>query len=101
LTASDGYEVVGILADRHVDLLITDIRMPGLNGFELAQQVKVMRPGMHIIFISGYGDDHYGAAANYGRVMAKPIRRRELIAAIEQEMRGGRFIAGSGSAASP
>jgi CheY-like chemotaxis protein len=36
LTASDGYTAIRILADRNVELLLTDIRMPGMNGYELA-----------------------------------------------------------------
>ncbi len=47
LTASDGYEAIRILADHWVSLLITDIKMPGINGFELARQARVMRPNIN------------------------------------------------------
>jgi CheY-like chemotaxis protein len=39
-----------------LDVLITDIRMPGMNGFELAHAVRVFRPDLPILFISGYFD---------------------------------------------
>ncbi len=47
LTASDGYEAIRILADHWVSLLITDIKMPDINGFELARQARVMRPNIN------------------------------------------------------
>lgn len=53
LMASDGYEALRILVERRVDLLITDVKMPGISGFELARQAKLMRPDLHILYISG------------------------------------------------
>ncbi len=45
LVASDGYEAVRLLAEHHVDLLFTDIGMPGMDGGQLARQARVMHPG--------------------------------------------------------
>ena len=42
LAATDGYDAVRVLADNWVNLLIADIRMPSMDGFELARQAKVM-----------------------------------------------------------
>jgi DNA-binding response OmpR family regulator len=39
-----------------IDLLITDIRMPGLNGKDLAEQLCRTRPGLKILYISGYSE---------------------------------------------
>ncbi len=44
LVASDGYEAVRLLAEHHVDLLFTDIGMPGMDGGQLARQARVMHP---------------------------------------------------------
>jgi CheY-like chemotaxis protein len=41
---------VRLLADQSADLLITDVRMPGISGLELARQAKRMRPNLHIDF---------------------------------------------------
>src|SRR5260221_10205670 len=49
LTASNGYEALGIPVERVVDLLITDVRMPGISGFEFARQATLMRPYLHVI----------------------------------------------------
>jgi CheY-like chemotaxis protein len=54
LTASDGYEAVRLLAEHWINLLITDVRMPGINGFELARQAKLMRPQIQVIYFSGF-----------------------------------------------
>ena len=87
LTATDGYEAVRILADRHVDLMITDVRMPGLDGFELAQQAKLLRPNLHIIYISGYYHERKeGCVPRYGAFLRKPVRADALLATVEQEL---------------
>jgi DNA-binding response OmpR family regulator len=83
LTARDGYEAIRILANNRVVLLITDIKMPGINGFELARQARVMRPGVHVIYLSGYSiDGTHGAAHHYGAVLKKPLRIGDLLAEI-------------------
>lgn len=83
LTAEDGFEAVRLLADRHVDLLIADIRMPGLDGTQLGRQAKVMRPYLHIIFISGRVP---ASVPEFGTFLEKPIRARELLAAVQHEL---------------
>ncbi|HVG02012.1 MAG TPA: response regulator, partial [Nitrospira sp.] len=41
----------------HVDLLLTDVVMPGMNGRELAQHLSVTKPNLRVLFMSGYLDD--------------------------------------------
>ena len=84
VTARDAYEAIRILADRHIDLMITDIRMPGLDGVELGIQAKLMRPRLHIIYITGFADA--ARNARHGTVIAKPIRAADLIKVVEQEL---------------
>ena len=82
LTAADGYEALRILERQPVDLLLTDVKMPGLNGFELARQARFMHPRMHVIYVSGY---HTQPAD--GRVLMKPVRLAELVAEVALELR--------------
>ena len=87
LTASDGFVAVRILGDRHVDLMIADVRMPGLDGLQLGRQAKLMRPNLHIIFISGrpFGDQ---AIPEFGTLLEKPIRAAVLLAAVRTAITG-------------
>ena len=39
-----------------IDLLLTDVLMPGMNGHELAQQLKTQRPDMKVLYVSGFAD---------------------------------------------
>ncbi len=54
LTAVDGEQVLEILAREKVDILISDIRMPGMSGVELLKAVKKDYPMVHVIMITGY-----------------------------------------------
>ena len=42
-----------------IDLLLTDIVLPGPNGREIARQLSATRPGMKVLFMSGYVDDQH------------------------------------------
>ncbi|HHX19455.1 MAG TPA: response regulator [Clostridiaceae bacterium] len=59
-TASVAYEY---LSKHPVDVLITDIRMPGLSGLELIEQLREHYPDLDIIIISGYGEFDYAQKA--------------------------------------
>jgi CheY-like chemotaxis protein len=88
LTASDGYEALRVLIERPVDLLITDLKMPGISGFELGRQAKLMRPKLHVIYISGSeGAARYPQGPTYGRVLHKPVRASELLVEVARALR--------------
>ncbi len=55
-TASCYDEALSILADEHVDMLITDLVMPGPNGLQLLKKIKSLYPEMCVIVITGYGE---------------------------------------------
>jgi DNA-binding NtrC family response regulator len=84
LTARDGYEAIGILAERHVDLMITDVKMPGLDGVQLGVQAKVMRPRLHVIYITAF--DEGTKEVRHGVVIEKPVRARDLVTIVHHEM---------------
>jgi CheY-like chemotaxis protein len=83
LAAADAREALSLLAEHEVDLLITDVRMPGMDGFELARQAKALRPGMSIIHLSGYYAEASEASGPVlGPVLRKPFALSDLAAAI-------------------
>ncbi|HEX7968236.1 MAG TPA: response regulator [Stellaceae bacterium] len=82
--ASHGYEAVRILGDEPVDLLLADIVMPGMDGVQLAAQAKLIRPGIKVLFATGYAQKATERnAVRLGRVLFKPFRRPDLIREVE------------------
>jgi CheY-like chemotaxis protein len=59
LTAAHPDKALALSAqhDGHIDLLITDILMPGMRGVDLAEQIARSRPGIGVLYISGYTKD--------------------------------------------
>ena len=56
IEAHDGYQALAICQDYSdvIDLMITDIIMPQMNGIELAKRAHILRPAMKVLFMSGY-----------------------------------------------
>jgi CheY-like chemotaxis protein len=58
LEAADGPSGLKILqSERRIDLLISDVGLPGLNGRQMADQARERRPGLKILFITGYAEN--------------------------------------------
>jgi two-component system, cell cycle sensor histidine kinase and response regulator CckA len=60
LVASSGTEALALVreSDRRLDLLFTDVMMPGMSGFELAERVRLLQPQIKVMFVSGYTGDY-------------------------------------------
>lgn len=56
LTAANGAEALDVLTDTEVPLVVTDIKMPGMDGLELLQKIKRTWPDSEVIMITGHGD---------------------------------------------
>jgi PAS domain S-box-containing protein len=85
--AGDGYEAVRIIEQYggDIDLLLTDVIMPLMNGHELASRVKAMRPATQVLYMSGYTDDvlaFHGIASPEIAFLQKPFTPSELIAQV-------------------
>ncbi|WP_439650930.1 response regulator [Nitrospirillum viridazoti] len=58
LEADDGPSGLAILqSDQRVDLLITDVGLPGLNGRQIADAARPARPGLKVLFMTGYAEN--------------------------------------------
>jgi two-component system, response regulator YesN len=77
----DGNEAYQKIIEDQPDILITDIRMPGMDGMELIEKAKLVNPNIKVIIISGYKQFDYAyKAVKYGVVdfILKPINKSEL-----------------------
>jgi len=73
--------------DRRIDLLITDVVMPGMNGPELAARAVAVRPALKVLFVSGYPDDSLlrdGVEAGRMELLAKPFLTEQLAARVRR-----------------
>jgi|CXWL01.1.fsa_nt_gi PAS domain S-box-containing protein len=61
-----------------IDLLVTDVVMPGVNGRQVAAAVSALRPGLKVLYISGYTGDVIGALDAGTAFLAKPFSAEEL-----------------------
>ena len=63
-----------------VDLLLTDMKMPLMNGQELAAAARVLRPGLTVIYTTGASDKNAGDGTGHGRTeyLFKPFGLKEL-----------------------
>lgn len=80
-TAFDGETALQLISVRHIDIVITDIRMPGMTGLNLCQCLKKDNPDIQIILISGYADFFYAKQALHLGIVGyclKPINLEEL-----------------------
>lgn len=85
--AEDGSEVMRLLEEYGADLVVTDIRMPDMDGLEVARQVQERFPDTSVIIESGYADFDYAATAiHYGvkDYLTKPVKKEELEKAIQR-----------------
>jgi CheY-like chemotaxis protein len=84
LAASQGSEALE-MADEHdgdIDLLITDVIMPNMNGGALAQRLRASRPEVRVLFVSGYGADASelpGIQLPDAPLLHKPVDPDELL----------------------
>jgi ATP-dependent Lon protease len=80
LGAATPYHALALIAAEDVDVLLTDIVMPGKTGVDLATEVKRLRPATKVLFITGYAErSTEQAAMRLGKTLLKPVRGPEII----------------------
>jgi DNA-binding NtrC family response regulator len=88
-TTSDPAEALRILAREPVDLLLTDVLMPGMSGVELARLAHEMQPRLRVVFMSGYADDPSAARMKSGAaIFTKPFGADELARKVREVLDG-------------
>jgi signal transduction histidine kinase/ActR/RegA family two-component response regulator len=69
-----------------VDLLLVDFAMPGMNGAEVAREALIRRPGLPILFVTGYADLDAIRPFAEDRIIAKPFQFERLLRAIDRAL---------------
>jgi YesN/AraC family two-component response regulator len=83
IEARDGDEALRLCAQHAgaIELMVTDIVMPQVNGRQLAERLQVLRPALRVLFLSGYTDDavvHHGVLSRGAAFLQKPFAPEAL-----------------------
>lgn len=86
-TAKNGIEAYNMILDLYPDIVLTDIRMPGLSGLELIEKMYEINKDMQFIILSGYNEFEYAKTAmQYGvrHYLLKPCSEQQIIDSIQE-----------------
>ena len=89
IDAADGDAALDVLNSEAVDVLLTDVFMPGMSGIELLERARKLRPDLRAIVMTGQktGEAVMGALRNRAcEILAKPFHTEELIEAVRSAM---------------
>ncbi|EFM12383.1 two component transcriptional regulator, AraC family [Paenibacillus curdlanolyticus YK9] len=89
VTAENGDDALAFIAERPVHLMLTDIRMPEMNGLSLIHAIKEQGRNPVVILLSGYSEFEYaqeGIKLGVVNYLLKPITKAKLIEAVEQAL---------------
>ena len=93
LEAGNGIEAIEMIESRggDVDLVVSDVVMPEMDGPTLAKELRTRNPNLKIIFVSGYAEDAFEKNLPEGvhfDFLAKPFTLKQLVAAVKNTMSG-------------
>jgi two-component system cell cycle sensor histidine kinase/response regulator CckA len=93
-TAPSGGDALRLAAGRDgaIDLVVTDVVMPGMPGPELAQRLEASQPGLRVLYMSGYADDtmaRHGVSEERVSFLAKPFTPDELARRVRDVLDAG------------
>jgi DNA-binding NtrC family response regulator len=98
-SAADGFKALGKLADFAPDLVLTDLKMPGMDGVELLAKVQEQAPGVPVVMMTAFGavDSAVGAMRAGARdYLTKPVNVGELEIVVAREIEQRRLRAEAG-----
>jgi two-component system, cell cycle sensor histidine kinase and response regulator CckA len=89
LDAASGAEAIRLLANHTgpVDMLVSDVVMPGMSGRELYEHLARRHPGLKVLFVTGYADDAFGREPGWGTaLLSKPFSLETLAQRVQDEL---------------
>ena len=83
LEAANGADALALIRKKPevINLLLTDVIMPGLNGRALAERLSALQPGLKVLYMSGYTEDsivNHGVVGNGTQLLSKPFSEESL-----------------------
>lgn len=81
ILCANGWEALARLEEQHVDVLFTDIRMPGMDGLELMSKASKISKSLFVVIISGYAEFEYAQQAIHNgarQYLLKPVKPEEI-----------------------
>ncbi|OGW72134.1 MAG: hypothetical protein A2Y02_03370 [Omnitrophica bacterium GWA2_52_12] len=85
--ASTGQDALSMAESEKIDLIICDMRMPGMNGVETVTEIRKLKPEMPVVFVTGYADQKIEALAQTLKPLAyihKPFDIQELLGTLKK-----------------
>ena len=76
-------------SSRKIDLILTDVVMPEMSGMDLVVRLHSARPGVPVLYMSGYPQDviaHQGLITGEVHLLEKPFTRKELLRAVREAL---------------
>jgi len=90
LEASSGTLALDILKSTDVNLIISDIEMPGMTGFDLLKQVNELYPKIKIQLVSGYSDQVENGNVLHKKILYKPYSQFDMIERVKDMLSNAR-----------
>ena len=96
VTAKDGLEAIGVLQDHRPDIILLDVEMPRMDGYEFAKHVRNNPGTAHVPIVmitSRVSDKHRARAIEVGvnDYLGKPYQERQLLEAVRHQLKTGRL----------
>jgi two-component system cell cycle sensor histidine kinase/response regulator CckA len=97
LEAEDGARAL-VTSEQHnapIDLLLTDMVMPGMSGRELAERVRAARPGIPVLYVTGYTDDErvqHGVTEPWASLLSKPVSPADVTERVRNVLDAARHV---------
>lgn len=90
LTAANGELALEVLGANHVDLVVSDVRMPVMDGIELATRINTLPDHPRVIFVTGFADIDQRACNELGisAILPKPVKRQDIVGVVRQSLMG-------------
>lgn len=94
-TAGDGVEALELVALHQPDLVLMDLKMPGMNGIEATRQIRTRYPSVKVLVLTTYDDDEWlfdALRAGAHGYLLKDTRREDIVRAIRGTLAGQTFL---------